>query len=218
MKPSGKRPYCHDCNDGNGNIKNVCGSDSDDYEEVCAIALDGTAKDCGDEEMTVYSHQCLEPSLADSGSSGGRKHWYLRESFYCEEEEVYGSGPDGDDEPKREFSCGREWYYPFEADDPNLIKANPDLEGEPEAFATQGNRYCLDCGLAIQVCARDGDATCNDLALPSKGFASLEEEEEEEEAAKVSPAASAAGESGGERLKLGVTAAVGAVLLLSHFI
>ena len=90
MRPDGSRPYCHDCNDCRGNMKNICRIDSADKEEVCDIAWASTAEDCGDQGMTVYSHQCIQ-------QSGGPNSWYLRESVYCDEKEVYLMGANGED-------------------------------------------------------------------------------------------------------------------------
>lgn len=158
MKTDGSRSYCHDCNDGRGNIKHVCGSDSPNYDEVCPVAQSSDPKqDCPDGAvgLTVYSHQCTSQQTS----------FYLRESFYCDEKEVYNIGPDT-------FTCGREWYYPYkEGDiDDSLLAANPELDGEKHPFSTPTNEYCLDCGMAIQVCASDADATCLHLGLPTKNI------------------------------------------------
>lgn len=162
--PDGSRPYCHDCNDGRGNVKNVCGADSPDYDLVCDIAWAGDAKNCGTEELTTYSHQCLE-------RSGGTESWYIRESYECDGAdggEVDSGGPCGEDPEDSTFECGDAWYYPFEDDDPGLEKLGLAGNGE-HPFSDPGNRYCLSCGLAIAVCASDADATCEDLGLPKKG-------------------------------------------------
>mmetsp|Transcript_3537 Transcript_3537/g.7784 ORF Transcript_3537/g.7784 Transcript_3537/m.7784 type:complete len:426 (+) Transcript_3537:173-1450(+) len=163
MKPDGTRPNCHDCKGENGGVKNVCGSDGADSEEVCKIAWESTAEGCGDMGLTVYSHQC-----AARPGNGGTDHWYLRESFYCDEEEVYESGTLGGNS-RQVFTCGKEWYYPFEDNDPLVEAANPSLVGVEHAFAFQTDKYCLDCGLGIQVCSTDMKATCNDHGLPERG-------------------------------------------------
>ena len=51
--------------------------------------------------------------------------------------------------------CGREWHYPFEEEDEEELGI--DSEDNLHLFSTKSNRYCLDCRLAIQVCASDGD-------------------------------------------------------------
>ena len=98
MKPDGSRPYCHDCpdNNGEGNIKNVCGANSDNSEEICAIAWSGKAENCGDDGLSVYSHQCAPHP---DGVSPATKSWYLRENFYCNDEDedeggsIWETGP-----------------------------------------------------------------------------------------------------------------------------
>ena len=152
QRPDGKLPYCHDCSDGKGNIKSVCGSDSPNYDEVCGVALAGSGKDCGDLELTAYSHQCKVPS-------GGTKSWYLRETIDCKKENaVYKSGPYLYEAPS-EYICGESWYYPFSAHD--------HISGEKHPFSSKQNQYCLDCGV-IQVCAYDEKSTCSSLGLPEK--------------------------------------------------
>jgi hypothetical protein len=69
-----------------GNYKNVCGSDNDDYGVSCAVALlSSSPEDCGDEKTTTYSHGC---TLSQTTSS------YIRERrsiiLYCEDETVHG--------------------------------------------------------------------------------------------------------------------------------
>jgi len=169
MKPDGSRTYCHDCNDGKGNIKNICGSDNPDKEEMCRIAWSGTAEDCGEEGLTVYAHQCL----AERGESDS---WYLREDFDCYEKEVYLNGPCMEAVPPRtEFTCGDAWYYPYAEEELSLMKINPEWTDLEHPFATPSNRYCLDCGLAIQVChGGEAETTCEDLGLPAKGIDSCE--------------------------------------------
>jgi len=79
-------------------------------------------------------------------------------------------GPNGEDVPPRaEYTCGEEWYYAFEPGDELLISVNPALDGLDHPFVSADNKYCLDCGMAIQVCASVVDATCEDLGLPPKG-------------------------------------------------
>jgi len=160
-KSDGSRSYCHDCTDPSsksssaGNSKHVCGSDSPDYDEACGIAWAATAEDCGDERLKAYSHQCSMASN-ESNDESSSSSWYLRESIYCNEAKVYKTGPDT-------FTCGQEWYYAFKEDEHE--------SGEEHPFVSADNKYCLDCGLAIQVCAKDGDATCVSLGLlpPNKG-------------------------------------------------
>jgi len=166
MKPDGSRSYCHDCNDGLGNIKNVCGSDNPEKDEVCDIAWASTPEGCGDQGLTVYSHQCIDPP-----GSGGTDHWYLRESMYCDTEENWRSGPYNEDVPPLpQFSCGRGWYYEYEEEDGNLLKIDRSWTNIKHPFSTASNEYCLDCGLAIQVChGGEASSTCGDLGLPEKG-------------------------------------------------
>jgi len=95
MKPDGSRSYCHDCNDGLGNIKNVCGSDNPSYEEVCAIAWGGSANNCGEQGLTVYSHQCKPNEPTES--------WYLREDYSCNWKDLGESDWD--------ITCGQEWFF-----------------------------------------------------------------------------------------------------------
>lgn len=167
MKKNGGRSYCHDCNDGAegaGTIKHVCGSDNPNYQEVCPVALSSNPnQDCPDDVvdgLTVYSHQCTSRTTSS----------YLRESFYCDEKEVYNTGPNT-------FTCGREWYYPYEEGDDSLFIANhPELNGQEQPFSTQSHKYCLECGMAIQVCASDAGATCVHLGLPVKGSDRMPEE------------------------------------------
>lgn len=166
MRPDGSRPYCHDCGDGDGHVKNVCGSDSADEEAVCGLALSSSADGCApDRSMAVYSHQCAAPA-------GGAASWYLREEFECAEREVYRNGPNMERVPPRaEFTCGLEWYYAYDAGDPLVVAANPDLADKAHPYASSSNRYCLDCGGALQVCASEAEATCEDLGLPPKNGA-----------------------------------------------
>lgn len=149
MRPNGERSNCFDCNDGNGRIKNVCGSDNPDETEVCELAWLGEAENCGDQGLTVYSHQCKAGSASDVD--------YLRESFNCDAEFV-------NTDPLR-ITCGEEWFYEFFSDE------YPGMDiGDGHPFARAGNKFCLDCGMAIQVCAAgDGEATCESLGLPPRG-------------------------------------------------
>lgn len=149
MRPNGERSNCFDCNDGNGNIKNVCGSDNPDETDVCELAWLGEAENCGEQGLTVYSRQCKAGSASDVS--------YLRESFDCEDEEV--------GEQTTQITCGEEWFYEFEQDE------YPGMDiGDGHPFATDDNKYCLECGMAIQVCAAgNGEATCESLGLPPKG-------------------------------------------------
>mmetsp|Transcript_3622 Transcript_3622/g.7986 ORF Transcript_3622/g.7986 Transcript_3622/m.7986 type:complete len:264 (-) Transcript_3622:171-962(-) len=159
QKTDGSRSYCHDCNDGSGNIKHVCGSDSPNHDEACSISFASNAQGCGDQGLTVFSHQC----------SSRETSTYLRESFYCDEGEVYDTGPES-------FTRGHEWYYPFDSDeDQSLLAAYPELIGREDPFATPNHKYCLDCGMAIQICASDPGATCVHLGLPMKGSTVLPE-------------------------------------------
>lgn len=150
MKPDGSRSYCHDCNDGSGNIKNVCGSDNPSYEEVCAIAWGGSADNCGEQGLTVYSHQCKPNEPTES--------WYLRESYSCNWKDLRESDWD--------ITCGQEWFFCYSDGDNGYGETsnNPD-----HPFANKSHGFCLDCGLAIQVCASSIDATCTNLGLPEKG-------------------------------------------------
>ena len=143
MKPDGSRSYCHDCNDGLGNIKNVCGSDNPSYQEVCEI-------DCGEQGLTVYSHQCKPNEPTES--------WYLRESYSCNWKDLGESDWD--------ITCGQEWFFCYSEGDNGYGETtnNPD-----HPFANKSHGFCLDCGLAIQVCASSIDATCTNLGLPEKG-------------------------------------------------
>jgi len=102
--------------------------------------------------LTVYSHQCAANSATDST--------YLRESFYCEEGEEGEVG-----EQPMQITCGQEWFYEFVGDE------YPGMDiGDGHPFAEDAQRYCLDCGMNIQVCAAgDGEATCESLGLPPKG-------------------------------------------------
>ena len=159
-KSDGTRAYCHDCiYEKNGveeeaTVKHVCGSDNPNYDEVCEIALEATGADCGNERLKSYSHQCSLVEDEESDELFSTSSWYLRESFYCEKEEVHTNGPNT-------FKCGMEWYYPYGEDEHE--------SGQQHPFATSENVYCLDCGLAIQVCASSSDATCATLGLPEKG-------------------------------------------------
>mmetsp|Transcript_8574 Transcript_8574/g.20964 ORF Transcript_8574/g.20964 Transcript_8574/m.20964 type:complete len:304 (+) Transcript_8574:689-1600(+) len=79
--------------------------------------------------------------------------WYVRESYHCERGEVDVTGPNP-------HSCGVEWYYPFDE--------NEHESGEDHPFANEGNRYCLDCGMAVQVCASDESDDCANLGLSER--------------------------------------------------
>ena len=148
--PLQSRSYCHDCNDGSGYIKNVCGSDTRNYDEACAIAFGKSADNCGDGGLTVYSHQC-DASASDASPT---KSWNIREDFTCSEQDLGVQYSD--------IVCGQEWFYPYYDDDDEYSTEHP--------FASSSHQYCLDCGLAIQVCASSPDATCENLGLTSKGI------------------------------------------------
>jgi len=149
MRPNGERSNCFDCGDGSGNIKNVCGSDEPDEEAVCALAWLGNADNCGDQGLTVYNYQCKAGSESEVD--------YMRESFTCHEERK--------SEQSLQITCGDEWFYEFSQD----LFPDMDIKGG-HPYATSDSKYCLDCGMAIQVCAGgDGEATCERLGLPPKG-------------------------------------------------
>lgn len=156
----GHRPYCHDCDDGRGNINHVCGSDSPDAGVVCSLAFGSNMQqDCPDDTLGLvsYSHQCTSRQTS----------FYQQEALYCEDMGAYSDGP-------KAFACGQEWYYAYdESDDEGLLAADPSLVGQEHPFSAPSNEFCLDCGQAIQVCARDPRATCADLGLPMKGQTGL---------------------------------------------
>ena len=165
QRKDGSRPYCHDCHAGQGanmkNIKHVCGSDSSDPNFVCPVALSSDpAQYCPDEQLrtTAYSHQCTSQTTSS----------YLHESFYCDEEKVYSDGPES-------YTCGREWYWSYKKGDleDSLLAAHPELDGKEHPFSTDDDKYCLECGMNIQVCVSDPEATCIDLGLPMRGFNEL---------------------------------------------
>lgn len=160
--PDGSRPHCHDCHDGRGNAFNVCGADNPNRDEVCEIAGSGNPKDCGDQGITAYTHQC-------NSESGGSDSWYVRESFQCSDEEMDMAGPNGEDPDESYFTCGEQWYYAYEDDDSGMAKLFPELAGMTQPFSTPKNEFCLDCGLAIGVCVGDADVTCEGLGLPGRG-------------------------------------------------
>jgi len=168
MKPDGSRSYCHDCNDGLGNIKNVCGSDNPSYEEVCEIAWGKSADNCGEQGLTVYSHQCKPSEPTES--------WYLREDYSCNWKDLGESDWD--------ITCGQEWFFCYSDGDNGYGETsnNPD-----HPFANKSHGFCLDCGLAIQVCASSIDATCTNLGLPEKGLSVPKVEASQGETSTTTP-------------------------------
>ena len=100
--------------------------------------------------MTVYSHQCKPNEPTES--------WYLREDYSCNWKDL--------GENDWDITCGQEWFFCYSDGDNGYGETsnNPD-----HPFANKSHGFCLDCGLAIQVCASSIDATCTNLGLPEKG-------------------------------------------------
>jgi len=134
---------CYVCPSSDGTPwKTLCGADQDSEEDACAIAIGGEAPEegCGEEKIAAYFHQC----------NSDKTSYYNREDILCD-----GANKPSVTDNFKTVRCGTEWYYPF----PN---------GNEVVFDTS-NKYCLDCGESIGVCADDPDKSCMGLGLPPPG-------------------------------------------------
>ena len=164
LMPNGDRKYCHDCldpNTGSGQVKNVCGADSPDKDLVCEIAFsdDDPVDYCDSKKksMSVYTHQCVVDDPTKTLS------WYTREDIDCYDKEKYTNGPNMENTIPQ-WTCGKQWYFEFSEDYLEDV-----FDGDLHPFANEENKYCLDCGWGMQVCASSTEATCASLGLPERG-------------------------------------------------
>jgi len=153
MRPDGSVPYCHDCvNKDSGQIKHICGSDNSNYNDVCPVAQTVSTDSCIDDSyMAVYSYQCTSETTS----------YYFRDVIDCYNEKAKSSGPwtNIDVDEAQDYVCGQEWYYAYDLDDAGaFISEGSDLH--PVSIET--NKYCLNCGKAIQICVADENATCEE--------------------------------------------------------
>ena len=171
MRPDGSVPYCHDCvNNVSGQIKHVCGSDNSNLDEVCPVAQAVSVDSCIDDSyMAVYSYQCTSQTTS----------YYVRDVIDCDDGEASSSGPwtNIDVDEAQGYVCGQEWYYAYDLDDLSgeFVSEGSDLH----PLSVESNKYCLNCGKAIQICVANEKATCEDLGLPKSSLVGARDDEGE---------------------------------------
>ena len=180
MRPDGSVPYCHDCiNNDSGQIKHICGSDNPNYNDVCPVAQSVSTDSCIDDSyMAVYSYQCTTQTTS----------YYFRDVIDCYNEKASSSGPwtNIDVDEAQGYVCGQEWYYAYDLDEAgDFVSEGSDLH----PVSIESNKYCLNCGKAIQICVADENATCEDLGLPESSLVGNEDKSEATSLANTSTSA-----------------------------
>jgi len=178
MRPDGSVPYCHDCvNKDSGQIKHICGSDNSNYNDVCPVAQTVSTDTCIDDSyMAVYSYQCTSQTTS----------YYFRDVIDCYNEKAKSSGPwtNIDVDEAQGYVCGQEWYYAYDLDElGEFVSEGSDLH----PVSIESNKYCLNCGKAIQICVADENATCEDLGLPKSSLVGNEDETLDTTSTTVAP-------------------------------